>query len=224
MTNKKTLIIDCDGVLYPSTDITMFDFVKAVKESANYFGITDEQYEKISQNTKASGSLGIFNFVYNLCNKDDNMQDEFNKKMVEHIDYSKIKEDKALLKLLNETQKKYNIVVLTNNSRPHLEQIAQKRFGKNINDLGFECYDISHTKYKDKFYPKQSELGLKLFTQRIGVNLGDCVLVDDSQRNIDVAKEIGISGVLITEDFALGKYLKSLQTPTNIVNKKENTH
>ncbi|MDR1694158.1 MAG: HAD hydrolase-like protein [Lactobacillaceae bacterium] len=221
--NKKTLILDCDGVLYPISNIPLAEFVGAVKTVAAEFGISDEEYEKISEKTKAENSVGLFNFVYNLCGKDDVKMEKFNNRMVEVIDYSKIERDDELFNLLQSAKENYNIVVLTNNTRPHLEMVIKKKFGKTIEEFGVDCYDVKHQRYKGKFYPKQSEIGMKLFTNKIGVKPRDCILVEDTQRNLDVAKEVGISSVLITEDFTLGKYLLSLQKSGLNANKKENT-
>lgn len=222
MTNKKTLIIDCDGVLYPISNIPTADIVSAVEVVAKEFNISEEKYKQTSEKTKREKAPGLVNFVYNLCNKDDEKVKAFNKRMTEVIDYSKIKRDDNLFQLLQKTKENYNVVILTNNTRPHLEKVLEKRFDKNIVEFGIDCYDISSQKYKDKFYPKQSELGMKLFTKKLGLKPQECILVEDTKRNLEVAAEVGIEGVLITEDYTLSKYLLSLQNP-NKTYKNENT-
>ena len=46
---RKTLILDCDGVLYPTSQLSLRDFVSAMKRTAKAWGISDEEYNKASQ-------------------------------------------------------------------------------------------------------------------------------------------------------------------------------
>lgn len=179
--NRETLIIDCDGVLYPKEDLQLHEFVDAMKEVAKENNVSEETFERISKETKEK-SPGIFNFIHAICDKDEEKHQDFIHKMAEKVDYSRIKRDDNLLNLIKKTQKDYDVVIFTNNTRPHLEKVFEKRFGKTVAETGLECYDISHTKYNDIFHPKQSQLGMKLFSQKIGKNAHECTLVDDTQK------------------------------------------
>lgn len=216
MNNKETFIIDCDGVLYDDSCIGVVEFVKAIKKTASEFSISDDDYAKISEQTKANSS-GLFNFVYALCDYDEARFDTYAQRVADNTDYSKIERNDELLKLLKQTQKHHDIVILTNNTKPHLEKVIDKRFGCTIEDFGIECYDIKSLKKGDKFYPKQTEIGLKLFTQILGKHPSECTLVDDTKRNLDVAQQIGMGAEHITENNSLQKFLLSLESTKSTI-------
>lgn len=213
---KKTLIVDCDGVIYPMSDIPLSSFVGAMKDTAQDFGFSTEEYNNASQITLNNKSLGMFNFIKELCHHDNEAFENFCESMFNKIDYSKIQRDEDTLLLMQKTKANYDIVILTNNHRNHLDKVLEARFGKNTQNIGIECYDIRDTLKDGVFLPKQTENGLINFVSNINKNIEDCVLVDDAKRNLNVAEKIGLNGVLISESNSLSDYLKSLQT--NILN------
>lgn len=213
---KKTLIVDCDGVIYPMSDIPLAEFVGAMKNTAQEFGFSTQEYNQASQVTLENKSLGMFNFIKELCNHDDAKFENFCENMFDKIDYSKIKRDDEILKLLEKTKVNYNVVILTNNHLSHLEKVLDARFGKNTQNLGIDCYDIRDTLKDGVFLPKQTEDGLTNFANKIDCDVGDCILVDDARRNLNVAEKMGMPGVLINESNSLSDYLQSLQI--NILN------
>ncbi len=219
---KQTLIVDCDGVLYPKEDLQLQEFVSAMNETILELGISKESYEKISSETKER-KPGMYNFVYALCNLSDEKYEAFCQKMTEKVDYSRLKRDESLFELLKATNehKDFEVVILTNNTRPHLEKVFDKLFDRSVEEFEYEsgvmCYDIADMKKGDAFYPKQSQIGLKLFSQKISKNPQECILVDDTPRNIDAAKNVGMGAVLINSELTLHKYLKTLPKSTNII-------
>ena len=68
----KTLIIDCDGVLYPEYQFPLSKEIKAIEEQACANNISKENYQKISNETLKRGEQGLYNFILNLCNKNMN--------------------------------------------------------------------------------------------------------------------------------------------------------
>ena len=62
----KTLIIDCDGVLYPESQFPLYIVIKAIEKKAFSNNISKEQYNKISKQTIERGEQGLFNFILNL--------------------------------------------------------------------------------------------------------------------------------------------------------------
>ena len=73
----KTLIIDCDGVLYPEYQFPLSKEIKAIELQAYANNISKEQYQKISNETLKRGEKGLFNFILNLCNKKMNAYNIF---------------------------------------------------------------------------------------------------------------------------------------------------
>ncbi|MFV0626527.1 MAG: HAD family hydrolase [Alphaproteobacteria bacterium] len=218
---KQTLIVDCDGVLYPKESLQLQEFVSAMNETVLKFGISKENYEKISSETKDQ-KPGMYNFIYALCDSNDKKYADFCQEMTQKVDYSRIERDEPLFELLKSMNdgKNFDVVILTNNTRPHLEKVFDKLFDRSVEEFEYEsgvmCYDITDMKYGDLFYPKQSQIGLKLFSQQISKKPQECILVDDTSRNLEAAKNVGMGAVLINSELPLHKYLKSLSKSNNI--------
>ena len=72
------------------------------------------------------------------------------------------------------------------------------------------------------FYPKQNPKSLEIFADRLGVLPQDCILIDDTQRNLDSAKQIGMQTVLIDDEkCTLKQYLTSINS-SNIIKRRDN--
>ena len=220
---NKTLIIDCDGVLYPTSMLSLQEFVTAMKDTyRNDLKIDGATQEKVSKETLAKNRLGMFNFINALCNEVGYDFDAFCLKMQEKTDYSKISRDDALFNLLCAEAKQSRVVILTNNHMSHLDKVLHQRFGKNVfefQDAGIECFDIKSTMRNGVFYPKQNPKSLEIFADRLGVLPQDCILIDDTQRNLDSAKQVGMQTVLIDDEkLTLKQYLINLNS-SKIINR-----
>ena len=115
MENKKTLVIDCDGVLYPLSAIPTKKFLQAFRESIFHLGITTEQYEQASILTKSKKALGLFNFAKEICSDYSVDFDLLCKEFISRLDYSAISKDEELWTLLERAKKQYNLAIYTNN-------------------------------------------------------------------------------------------------------------
>ena len=206
----KTLIIDCDGVLYPESQLPIYVLVAAIKKEALSNNISLEEYNKISKETKKRGEDGLFNFILNLCGKNMDLFNKFCINVFNSINYNKIKRDDELLELLIKTREKYEICIFTNNHKIHLDKVYMKLFGKTVKDLPFPSYDISFTFKDGIFHPKQSPYGFINFIQKINKKINECIVCDDSKRNINRCIENNIAYEHITEDNTLKMVLKKL--------------
>ena len=207
---RKTLILDCDGVLYPTTQISLRDFVRALKETAKARHISDEEYKRASEASLNKKAQGMFNFILELSQGDAGRFDDFCQDMFGRVDYSKITHDDVLKKRLKEVRKTHDVVILTNNHMAHLDKVLEARFGETSETLGIPCFDIRSTEKDGRFHPKQSDLGLSLFAQKIGKKPSECILVDDAPVNIAAAAKIGMGGKLISDKNTLSDYLGAL--------------
>lgn len=210
MTNK-TLLIDCDGVLYPFSQLTLEDFVSAMKETYRKdVKIDGKTQAKISEETIAQNKLGMFNYIKAICDYTGYNFDAFCRQMFSRVDYGKITRDDALYRSLIRTAHAQPVVILTNNHFYHLNNVLQQRFGKSVFDFennGIRCYDITASEKNGVFFPKHNPEGLAAFVQKIGVSAAECIMLDDMARNIETAKKVGMAGVLIDEKFTLKQYL-----------------
>ena len=188
----KTLIIDCDGVLYPESQFPLYYIIKAIENLSKSYNISKEEYNKISKETKERNEQGLFNFVLNLCHKNMDLYNNFCKKLADLMDYSNIKRNNELYNLLIKASKKYEICILTNNYLYHLDKVYKQLFGKTLQEFSFPSYDIGFTFKNGYFHPKQTKEGFINFIQKINKDKKDCIVIDDSKRNIQRCIEIGI--------------------------------
>ena len=111
MTNR-TLIIDCDGVLYPKSMIPLKEFIDAMKDTyRNDLKIDGNTQERVSKETLAQNHLGMFNYINALCNEVGYDFDTFCLKMQEKVDYTKITRDDSLFKMLENQAKQDKVVI-----------------------------------------------------------------------------------------------------------------
>lgn len=219
----KNLIIDCDGVLYPLSDLSVSDFVTAMKiVYRDDLHISGEEQMEISAKTIRENHLGLFNYIREMCYYRDYDFGDFCKKMCDHIDYSSISPDKELLKTLLSVSDKNRVFIWTNNSREHLEKVSERLFSKNLAFLenkGIGVFDITVMEQNGYFQPKQSEKGFEMFLQKIAAKPEDCVLFDDTPRNIKIASQNGVKGILISQDNTLKDNLKVYFSPDYVTQK-----
>ena len=130
--------------------------------------------------------------------------------MFNSLDYSKIKRDDELFELLLEAGKKYDICVLSNNHRFHLDRVYRNLFGKTLEEFPFKSYDISFTLKDGHFHGKESKDGYKNFLEKINKKNTECIVLDDSLSNIKKCSEYEIPYILITPNNTLKIALKKL--------------
>ena len=99
---------------------------------------------------------------------------------------------------------------MTNSCKQHLEKVYSQLFGKTIEELPFKSYDISFTFKDGIFHPKQSVDGLTNFIQKINKKNNECILVDDSSKNIKRCEENNIPYEHITKKNTLKMFLNKL--------------
>ena len=207
---RKTLIIDCDGVLYPEYQFPLRLEINAIEKLAYLYNISKEDYQRISKETYERGEQGLFNFVLNLFNKNMNSYNEFCKKLADSLDYSNIKRNDQLYNLLLKTSKKYDICILTNDCSFHLDKIYKQLFGKSLQDFPFPSYDVSFTFNDGCFHPKQTKEGYINFMKKINKDKNDCIVIDDSYRNIQRCIELGIQYEYINKENKFENVLNKL--------------
>ena len=211
---KKTLIVDCDGVLYPIADLPTQNIIDAVKDIyRNEVKISGEEQAKISAKTIKENHLGIFNYIREICNYSNYDFGKFCRQLAEKIDYSNIKEDKKLWNKFQQVLPYAEIVIFTNNSREHVDMITRQLFHKSSEETeksGVRIYDITATQVGGYFYPKQAPQAFSMFLAKIGANAENCILYDDAPRNLSMARQAGIKGVLINQDNTLLQNLQVL--------------
>ena len=139
-----------------------------------------------------------------------NSYNEFCKKLADSLDYSNIKRNDQLYNLLLKTSKKYDICILTNDCSFHLDKIYKQLFGKSLQDFPFPSYDVSFTFNDGCFHPKQTKEGYINFMKKINKDKNDCIVIDDSYRNIQRCIELGIQYEYINKENKFENVLNKL--------------
>ena len=215
----KNIVLDCDGVLYPLSELSTREIVAAMKYVYRFeVGLKPEEQKYVSEKTSVEGHQGMFNYIKEICRYKNYDFDAFCQSVVDNIDYSKIRENKPLWNALQSLNNKYSISIFTNNSRPHLNAVLQRVFNKTLEEVeqtGIKTYDIKATEYEGYFYPKQHEKGFNLFLEKLGLKTEETLLFDDACINIEKAKLAGMQAVLISEEQPLLKEFNkyNLQIP-----------
>ena len=207
----KTLLIDCDGVLYPSSALSMKDFITAVQQTSAQFGINEERYQSLGKEARDNGARGVFNFMSYLAKEADCPLAEFKEEMLAKLDYSKIKFDEPLKKEMIEARKKYNLAIVSNNMRKHVHTVFHRVFHATPKEMHVRVLGIEDTERKGVFYPKQTLRGIRIVCRHLGKELSDCILFDDTAQNLETAAMMGLGTVLITPEKPLIKALRQLQ-------------
>ena len=208
---KNNLILDCDGVLYPLAALPTEKFVTAMKDVyRSELKLSGEEQSRISLKTIAENHLGMFNYILEMCYATGYDFNVFCRQMSERMDYSAIKPNPQLWKTLKNLQPNHNIAIWSNGCRPHLDCVFDRLFSKNTTDVeaeGILVFDICKMKENGYFKPKQSEGGFALFFKKTGFQAQDCILFDDTARNLTMAKAYGVRGVLVKDETPLQNLL-----------------
>lgn len=223
---QKTLLIDCDGVLYPTTQLSLKDILSAMKDVYRKdVGLSGAEQAKVSKRTLCENHLGAFNYIKEICREKKYDFSLFCEQMANRTNYGRVQPNPQLWDLLANTARNYNTVILSNNSRQHISKILSAVFGKDVDAVennGIKVCDITFTETDGYFLPKQSDNGLSVIAGKLKVLPADCVLLDDSSVNVQAARRQGMQGFLISKEKTLAQYLKSLGQ--NFSSRKDKTY
>lgn len=207
---RKLLILDCDGVLYPASNIVHTDFINALHKTEELF------LQKISEEEEKNIRNGadMWNVLRSQCKKNHLSFEVLCKNIVANISYKKIRKSNVLLSLLHQCRKNFDVVILSDNHYCHIENVLRKRFGlgiKDFADLGIRCFDITDSEKDGVFWPKKAEDMLARFCEKNHRKAQDCIFVDNCMNNIEAGIKVGMQTVFISPRYTLQKYLKSIE-------------
>lgn len=200
-------------MLYPLSELSTFNIISAAKKTYREdLQIDGEEQAGIAEQTIHDGRLGLFNYLKAICEYKRYDFNLFCKNMVERTDYSRIKPNAGLWNKLQMLSSQYNLAVLSNNSRPHIEKVLQKLFSKSIyevEDAGLKIFDITATRGQDGWFnPKRVLCSLEIFAHKNGYEPRETILFDDAMQNITAAHRAGMRATLITPENTLENNLQ----------------
>ena len=206
---RKLLILDCDGVLYPASNLSHADFICAFNKAREKY--KGKRLYVAEENLK--NAADFWNEIRKMCDISNCSFDDFCKMMIDNINYKKIRKSRVLLSLLNTTKEKFDIAVLSDNHYYHLEQILSHRFNLGIKDfsaMGIDCFDITSSECNGRFFPKCNEVALSNFLKKQKRKAKDCIFVDNNKSNISAGRSIGMKSIYICRKRSLQNYLRQL--------------
>ena len=193
-------IFDLDNTLY---DIKLGLFKKVsqriTKYIINYFNISNEEALKLQREMYYKYGLTLRGLI---IEKNIEPKDFLN--FVHDVDFSELKKDFDLKKLLTELKgKRY---IYTNASYDHAKNILScldvfKEFDKII--------DIKIT----NFIPKPNKVSYEIMSKKLGLtenHFDKAVFVEDTVKNLIPAKKLGMTTIWIENDFNYNEFRKNL--------------
>jgi len=217
----KALLIDCDGVLYGTTEGSDKIIAAGVYKTLAQYGISQEEFVQMRADLKKIGIRGLFNTILELCNKYHISFEKFAEKTVNNTDYSQINPDPEMLALLKQVATVMPVYIVTNNTHPHLKKIFDCLRGKTSpidfqEELGIHAITVENTlEYEPNldheiFFPKQMGNQFTRICERIHLSPACVGLIDDSEHIRVKAKDQGLVPILTNGPEETKQNLKTL--------------
>ena len=125
----------------PEKPILFMDFDQTIRNHLNVLeekrGMTKEELDEIRRCAKEENKLGSYNFYLAICNYDLNEFNELCDELFPKIDYKQVQKDKKLFKLLKKVSKKYDLYILTNNHKTHVDICCKIMFNFGLAYMDF---------------------------------------------------------------------------------------
>lgn len=185
----KTIIFDFGGVFNLDDDVRGFWY-----NNAEYFGVDPEAANKITLDIWTDARIGkgdaslYFSEAAKFVNKNT---EEFKKYFLEYTGW---RDD--LYQFINQYLKgKYKLGLISNQIESWLEPIIEEKKLQDIFEVIITSYGVGIAKPDIRIYQKA--------IKDLGVDSKDCVYIDDREKNLEPAKNLGMKTILFkdTESF-----------------------
>lgn len=190
----KVIIFDYAGVLsLRETRKTTF-----VQEYAKKYGIKAKEFieitDKVWQRAKVSEvpSIEYWQSIANLAGIE---WQQARKDLIDSFGWND-----ATLALAKQLKKKYRMAILSNQIEDWFESIISKH---NLRDI----FEVIITSY-DAHLPKPDKRIFILLLEKLGVEPEECVFIDDEEKNIKTAIELGMHAIQFKDINQLKEELK----------------
>lgn len=108
-----------------------------------------------------------------------------------------------LIKLIKKLKKKFKTGLLTNNFAGNIDYYRGVLDNYSIFDAMISSHEVGMVKPDREIYFEMAK--------RLGCKLSECVFVDNLKENIEMAKKLGMKGVVFKDNVSLLKGLKKLK-------------
>ena len=191
----KAIIFDYGGVLSVEGKLSSFGEIYAPK-----LGADPEEFKKLIHNNWDKARINNMDselFWLNLSKFLKIDQKIFRKDFME---FSGFKPE--VLDLIKKLKKNYKLGLLSNQIEDWLEEIISEH---KLN----EVFDVITTSYETKIAKPDISI-FKEIVEQLGVDATECIYIDDMEKNIPPAKELGMKMILFKNFEQLKKELISL--------------
>lgn len=227
---KGVVILDIDGVLNSFSNRRFYlSFVyKSVKCLAKVRG--RKELIKNLPKLRHCGINGLFRFAREYCGDAENF-DRFGRQLIASLNFDLIKNDFALVGFIKRLCRQGKVIIRSDGMRNMAyavwERVIRGRSSAKIKQdiLGaghlppktsvyIKSREIVISGIEDNFFHPKSEVkGWERFAEIYNVDLTRSVLIDDSRRNTELAKKLGMTTVRIShlDSFLGDTVLKDLR-------------
>lgn len=191
----KAIIFDCFGVLVG----------RGYDDTYRHAGGDPIKDKRFIHDILAQASLGLI------------PEEEFSKTVAEHIGitvetYKQAVEEAEgpnfeLLKLAKELRKNYKTAILSNVNNGVLERKIPAKWLKDCFDVLIVSAELGFIKPESKAYVHTA--------QELGVELEECVFIDDNPMFVQAAKSLGMKGIVYTEFESMKQQLDKILANSN---------
>lgn len=199
----KLIILDCDGVLYPTDQLPFQHFIKALKKTWDQFHIPDETIQKAKIKRNKAGYTGIYNHIFFVAKETKIPFEILVDYFIEQIDYSGLKKNIPLKEHLTVLNKKIPCCIVTNNHNRHLDIILKQVFDLSTTDSFLPKIDISNRFDGIGFLSKKNPNCFLKICEQFSVHPEDTLCADDTPTILKIAKSIGLKTLLISQQLPL---------------------
>lgn len=179
----KTIIFDFGGIFSENADSwsTMY---KRVREKT---GLTIGTFDEIFDENWIEMSLGIKDFPEFLEKLVRQSKNKVTEKELLEIYSSDIRINKAVLKIVKDLKNKgYRVIILSNESKTG-ERVRLKKIEKFVDKI-YSSATIGLRKPDPKIF--------KYVFSKENLKIGQALLIDDKERNVIAAKDLGIKAIV----------------------------
>ncbi len=195
----RNFLIDLDGVHYSTSYVSEPSILTAALSTLKKLNFPMEAEQALIEESKTCKNYDLYHPFEEIADGDDNMMNVFNHEIVKITDYSKIPQNPTLFAAIKRLQLKYNVIIITDNSKPHTQEVFKALWGKDIEESAIDIYSIEDAKM-GKYYLAKREGGLELFCKTRAIDPAECFFIDDNIANIKAANALGMKTLHFNED------------------------
>lgn len=196
-TVPKLILLDCDGVLYPTEQLPFRCFMTALQKTWDLLHVSPQTVQIAKEKRNTAGYTGIYNHILFVCRE---TQLDFNRVtdvFLQQVDYGGLKPNPTLKKQLEDLNRKIPCCIVTNNHKKHLNTVLNRVFGITSETNFLPQIDISDRFDGTGFLSKKNPTCFLKICRRFNVTPQQTLCADDTPAILKIAKRTGLKTLLV---------------------------